>query len=136
MKRLAALLAVAVLAVLETGCLVQVTKVSDPGPIFRTARAEAERLVGRTGRPRELNILVFDPKDDELVRVSVPMWLVRKAERHAEWDDLEFGDDEVSDRVHRSLRGRVRLEDLEKAGLGTLIEVDEEDGEQVLIWLK
>jgi hypothetical protein len=28
------------------------------------------------------------------------------------------------------------VEDIEKAGLGTLIEVDEEDGEQVLVWLK
>lgn len=136
MKRLWALPAVALLAVVETGCLVQVTKMKDPRPIFETARAEAERYAGRPGRPKELNILVWDPSDDELVRVSVPMWLVRKAERHADWDEVELGDDDVSNRVHRSLRGRLRLRDLEGAGLGTLVEVDEEDGEQVLVWLK
>ena len=29
-----------------------------------------------------------------------------------------------------------RLRDLEKAALGTLVEVEEEDGEQVLVWLR
>jgi len=30
----------------------------------------------------------------------------------------------------------VRLEDLEKAGLGVLVEVEEEGGDLVLVWLK
>jgi hypothetical protein len=30
----------------------------------------------------------------------------------------------------------VRLEDVEKAGRGALVEVEEEDGDQVLVWLR
>ena len=34
------------------------------------------------------------------------------------------------------MKRHVRLRDLERAGLGLLVEVEEEDGEQVLLWLK
>jgi hypothetical protein len=131
--RRSAMLAVAVAALLETGCIVQVTKVSDPRPIFQQARLEAARHAGKAGPAREVNVLVYEPDEGELVRVSVPMWLVRKVEGHVDWDV----DDEDAGRVKRAFdRRRIRLEDIEKAGLGTLVEVEEEDGEQVLVWLK
>ena len=52
-----------------------------------------------------------------------------------DWDDIDVDDDDA-DHVKRVLKRRIRLEDIEKAGLGMLVEVDEEDGEQVLVWLK
>jgi hypothetical protein len=131
--RRAHFLAVVLAAVSQAACLVQITKVSDAGPVFEQARREAQRYQGRRGPARELNVLVFDPGDRQLVRVSVPMWIVRAADRRLDWEK-EIGDHHgrVAGRVHR----HVRLEDIEKAGLGILAEVEEEDGEQVLIWLK
>jgi hypothetical protein len=119
-------------AVLQAGCLVHVDRVSDPTPAFRDARAEALRVQGRPGPARELNVLVYDPDDREMVRVSVPMWLARKAAGHVEWDGLEGAEGDVARRLQR----RVRLQDIERAGLGILAEVDEEGGEQVLVWLR
>jgi hypothetical protein len=126
--------ALLVAGLLVSGCLVQITHVRDPQPIFREARAEASRYVGRPGPARQVNVLVWSPDDGELVRVSVPMWLVRRASRHADWDEIDVdGDDE---HVKRILKRRLRVEEIEKAGLGTLVEVEEEDGEQVLVWLR
>ncbi len=129
-------LAVAALSLGEAACLVQITHVTDPRPIFGEARAEAERLTGRPGRAHELNVLVWNRDDRELVRVSLPMWIVRKADRHIDWDDDAFdGDRRAKDHVREALR-HVRLEDLEKAGVGILAEVEEEGGDQVLVWLR
>lgn len=129
-------LAVATLSLGEAACLVQITHVTDPRPIFGEARAEAERVTGRQGRAHELNVLVWNHGDRQLVRVSLPMWIVRKAERHIDWDDDAFdGDRRAKDHVREALR-HVRLEDLEKAGVGILAEVEEEGGDQVLVWLR
>ncbi len=133
--RRSAILMVAVAALLETGCIVQITKVADPRPIFQQARLEAGRDAGKPGRAREVNVLVYEPDEGQLIRVSLPIWLVRKMEHHVDWDDIDV-DDEDAEHVKRVLKRRIRLEDIEKAGLGMLVEVDEEDGEQVLVWLK
>jgi hypothetical protein len=129
-------LAVAALSLGEAACLVQITHVADPRPIFGEARAEAERLTGRPGRAHELNVLVWNPGDRELVRVSLPMWIVRRAERHIDWHDEAFDPDRrTRDHVRNALR-HARLEDIENAGLGILAEVEEEGGDQVLVWLR
>ena len=135
--RRSAMLMVAVAALLETGCLVQMTKVDDPGPIFQQARLEASRYAGKTGRAREVNVLVYEPAERQLIRVSLPIWLVKKIEKHADKGDIDIDlDDDEADHVRSVLKRRIRIEDIEKAGLGTLVEVDEDDGEQVLVWLK
>jgi hypothetical protein len=134
MMRRSAVLMVALAALLETGCIVQVTKVADPRPIFQQARLEAARHAGRPGRAREVNVLVFDPGEGQLTRVSLPIWLVKKMEHHVDWDDIDVDDD--AEDVRRVLKRRIRVEDIEKAGLGMLVEVAEDDGEQVLVWLK
>ena len=129
-------LAVAILGgLLGTGCFVSVTHVSNPSAAFAEARAEAARFAGRPGPARSLQVLVYDPGDRELVRVSLPMWLVRKLEHEVDLDDGDW-DDQGGDKVRHALRGRISLRDLEKSALGTLIEVEEEDGEQVLVWLR
>ena len=136
MKR-AGILALIVAAASQAACLVQITRVKDAGPVFDQARRDAERYQGRRGPAHELNVLVFDPSEGELVRVSLPMWLVRSVERRVDWEkELAGQDGDHRDQVARHVRRHVRLEDLEKAGLGILAEVEEEDGEQVLIWLE
>jgi hypothetical protein len=137
--RRAAVLMVAAAAVLETGCLVQITKVADPGPIFQQARLEAGRYAGKPGRAREVNVLVYEPAEQQLIRVSLPIWLVKKIERHVDRGEIDLDmdlDDDEADHVKRVLKRRLRWEDIERAGLGPRVEVDEEDGEQVLVWLK
>ena len=126
-----------VLSLTGAGCLVQITHVSDPSAAFHEARLQAERLTGRPGPAHELNVLVWSPGDRELVRVSLPMWIVRKAERRIDWDDDDAfeGDRRAKDHVREALR-HVRLEDLEKAGVGILAEVEEEGGNQALVWLR
>jgi hypothetical protein len=133
----AGLLCVAVitLSLGQAACLVQMTHVSDPGPIFDVARAEAERLTGQKGRAHEVNVLVWEPDERQIVRVSVPMWIARRAARHIDRDDSDTQGDSAHDSVQNALR-RVRLEDIDKAGLGVLVEVAEPDGEQVLVWLR
>ena len=133
--RRSAILMVAMAALLETGCIVQITKVADARPIFQQARLEAGRYAGRPGRAREVNVLVYEPDEGQLIRVSLPIWLVKKMEHHVDWDDIDVDDDDA-EHVRRVLKRRLRMEDIEKAGLGMLVEVDEEDGEQVLVWLK
>jgi hypothetical protein len=129
-------LAVAALSLGEAACLVQITHVADPRPIFGEARAEAERLTGRPGRAHELNVLVWNHRDRELVRVSLPMWIVRRAEGRIDWHDEAFdADHRTTDHVRNALR-HARLEDIENAGLGILAEVEEEGGDQVLVWLR
>ena len=87
--------------------------------MFDAARREAEKAAGRTGRASQVNVLVYDPREQQLIRVSVPMWMAKKFDRH-----LEVGE------------RRIRLEDFARAGAGAFVEVDEDGGEQVLVWLK
>jgi hypothetical protein len=131
--------AVLLAAGVSAGCLIQVSHTTNADAAFREARAEATRLAGGSGRASQVNVLVFDPDDEKLVRIRVPMWLARKVYRIAEPDgelEIDFDDDDGDGDLARRLRGRVSLEELEKAGPGLLVEVDEDGGEQVLVWLR
>jgi len=125
MRRIGA--SVVILASLSLGaCLVEIHHLDDPGPAFARAHADADRLQGRAGHPHRVNVLVFDRDEQQLVRVSVPFWLARKMAKDGE---IDLG--EVDGHVHRHLR----LRDLEEAGLGVLVEVEEDEGDRVLVWL-
>lgn len=126
----------ALAALLGAGCLVQIDHVQDPRPHFEAARREAARLQGRKGPAHELNVLVYDADERKLVRVSLPMWLARKIERRIDWGEDQRGRGDHDDRVERAIRRHVDLREIEKAGLGLLVEVEDDDGEQVLVWLK
>ena len=76
-----------------------------------------------------MEILVYDRRDQQLVRVSLPMWVVEKMDD--EEIDIDLDDDAV-----KSVRSHLKLSELETAPLGPLVEVEEEDGDQVLVWLK
>lgn len=131
--RRAGLIGTLVAATLLAGCLVEVRKVDDPSAAFAEARAEAARVQGRSGRPGHVEVLVYDQADGRLVRASLPMWLVRKAEGR---DGLDLDLDDDCKEAAGEVRRHLRLEDLERAGLGVLVEAEEEDGDQVLVWLR
>jgi hypothetical protein len=122
-----ALVTALVAALLGTACLVEVHRVKDPSRDFENARAEALRAQRDGGRPGALVVLAYDPQDGELARIKVPLWLCKKMKGEFDLD----GDDPVE----RAL-GRLRWEDLERAGPGVLVEVEDGDGEQVLVWLE
>jgi hypothetical protein len=124
----------AVIALSQPACLVEVRHATDPQAAFREARAEAERYQGRPGPAHRINVLVFDPEEGTLVRVSVPMWLARKALGHIDLGGSESGR-ALERSVGQKLARRIRVEDLDDAGLGLLAEVEDDDG-QVLVWLR
>lgn len=126
--------AVALLGLVEAGCLVNITHVSDPTRAFARARDEAVRDGARRGRASHLNVLAWDPSDREMVRVSVPLWLVHNIEHDIDWDD-EGGEGHDHERWRRQM-GKLRWEDIERAGPGILLEVTEDEGDRVLVWLR
>jgi hypothetical protein len=133
MKR-AGVLSSLLVATLTAGCFVEVNHVDDPRPAFNRARAEAAAVAGHSGRAHQVNVLVYEPDDQQLVKVSIPLWIARKIAKHEGGETLL--DDEVGERVQRRLEHRLKLEDLEKAGRGTVVEVLDDDGSQVLVWLR
>jgi len=122
---------VALLAALQAGCLVEIHHLADPDLAFRAAREEATRDAGRHGRAHRLNVLVFDPDDGEVVRVSLPLWLARRVQGH-----IHLGGNGDDDALGRRLARNLRVEDLAAAGPAVIADVEEEDGGQVLVWLR
>jgi len=128
------ILGVAVAAIAGSGCLVHVDHVADPDRAFKEARREASQARRASGSPSRLNILAYDPDEEELVRVELPLWLAREA---CDDDDFEIDfDSGRHSRRARELRGRLTWKDIEDAGPGILLEVEEHDDERVLIWLR
>ena len=124
----------AALAALGAGCFVEISHVDDPRVEFAQARADATRLRGRPGPAHSLHVLAYDKDERELVKVSLPLWLVKKIAK-SEVGELDL-DGDVDGRLRGCLARHVRLEDLVKAGRGLLVEAEEEDGDQVLVWLR
>ena len=120
------------LPLLLGACLVDVRHVADPGPEFEKARAEVRDLASSPGPAKSVQVMAYDPGDQELVRVGVPLWIAHKAAGKDHEIDLE---DELDGKLRDRL-GRIRLDDLEKVGRGAMVEVEEEDGARVLVWLR
>lgn len=128
-------LLIAAVPLVLSGCLVEVKTVADPGPALARARAEVEELASRPGPAQSLQVVAYDPDERKLVRVGLPLWLVHKA---GDLDEMDLGDevgDELGQDLGRRLKG-VSLRDLEKVGRGALVEVEDDDGTRVLVWLR
>jgi hypothetical protein len=133
MVKMARLALLAALLLPAAGCFVEVRSVTDARAEIAQAKAEAQRLAEHPGRAHDLEVLVYDADEKKLIRARLPLWIVRKAaDRH----DLDFDlGEEVDSDLRDSLR-KVNLAELEKAARGTLIEVEEDDGAHVLVWLR
>jgi hypothetical protein len=89
-------------------------------------------LVKGTGTPPErieaLRVLVYDRYAGKLVRVSIPLWLLRMApSKHFSFLS-DSGIDMDSDRVN------LTLEDLERRGPGLILDQKDRRGSEVLVW--
>jgi len=133
---------IGMLALSTSGCLVNISTVSNPDRYFEEARRNAAAVAGRPGPAKELRVLVYDADERKLVRVEVPLSLVlRLAEREHD-DDFDLDDMDFChsggrgcDEARRKLR-KFRGKDLEKLPLGLLVEVNEDDGERVFVYLR
>ena len=78
---------------------------------------------------QSLRVLAYDPDDEKLVRISIPMWLLRLAPSSKRMSFLsENGVDFDSERVH------LTLEDLERRGPGLILDHKDRRGSLVLVW--
>ena len=133
----------AALTFTTVGCLVNVTHVSNPDRYFDEARRSARAVAGQDGPARELRLLVYDADERKLVRVEVPLSLVRRLADNEEFSwDFDFEDHDfchsgsrACSEARRKLR-KFRGRDLEKLPLGPLVEVTEDDGERVFVYLR
>jgi hypothetical protein len=110
-----------------------VKSVDDPAAAFADALAEARQLNGRSGPPQHLQILAFDDADRKLVRLRLPIWLLEDLDEDDLDLDVHWDDD--GEKLKRHVRKHLRLSEIEKTGLGVIVEIEERSGDRVLIWL-
>jgi hypothetical protein len=78
------------------------------------------------GRVERLSLMAWDPDEDRLVSVSLPMWLLRLG---GEGGRLRFGDEEID-----LGRANLTVADLERYGPGLILDHKDERGVRVLLW--
>ena len=76
--------------------------------------------------PEQINVLVFDPDDGRIVRVTIPFWLLR-LKVGGTTIDLNSGRMDLEDL-------KLSVEDLERFGPTLIIDHSARDGERVLVW--
>jgi hypothetical protein len=87
--------------------------------------------VRRTGPPLEsLRVLAYDENAGKIVRVSIPIWLLRMLPTR----NLSFLNDQGIDVDIDSDRVRLTIDDLERRGPGLVLAQKARHGSQVLIW--
>ena len=70
-----------------------------------------------------VHALIWNPREDKVVRLSLPFWLVRLTSR----GKLSLGDEFGRDLT-------ITAEDLERRGPGLILDHQEPGGERVLVW--
>lgn len=88
-------------------------------------RANTDRPSG-TIRPQTLVVMVFDPKDDKVVRMELPFWLLRLKSGGSRFS---LGSDDVD-----LAKLRLTVEDLERFGPTLILDHKDHKGAQVLVW--
>jgi hypothetical protein len=88
-------------------------------------RANTDRPAG-TVRPQTLNVMVFDPNGDKVVRMELPFWLLRLKSGGGHFS---MGSDDVD-----LAKLRLTVEDLERFGPTLILDHKDQKGAQVLVW--
>jgi hypothetical protein len=79
-----------------------------------------------TRRPETLEFMAFDPKDERVIRMDIPFWLLRLKMRGTRFD---VGGNNVD-----LAKLRLTVEDLERFGPTLILDHRDSDGTQVLLW--
>lgn len=97
---------------------------------IRDGRPQRVDSVGRAAssvKLQRMKILVWDPDDNHLARVTLPFWLLRLKTSPIEFGAYASG---IDDHDGSSLR----IEDLEAYGPGIVLEHTSSRGERLLVW--
>jgi hypothetical protein len=87
--------------------------------------AYTDRPAG-TQRPQTLNFMAYDPRDDRVVRMDLPFWLLRLKMRG---NRIDLGNSNVD-----FAKLRITIEDLERFGPTLILDQKDLNGSRVLIW--
>jgi hypothetical protein len=91
------------------------------------AVVEREPSEEHPGDVSSLHVMVWDPHEDKVVRVTMPFWIVRlTGDRPL---NVQAGDSRL--RINRL---RVSARDIERLGPGLILDHVERSGERILIW--
>lgn len=97
----------------------------------RFVRANTDRPAG-SPRPDAMHVMVFSAKDDKVVRMSIPFWLLRlkgPGSRIALGGQIDLGNGDLDLK-----RMNITVEDLERYGPTLIIDHSTPRGDRVLVW--
>src|SRR5262249_41507230 len=77
-----------------------------------------------TRKPETLNVMAFDAKEEHVVRVDIPFWMLR-LKSHGTF--VGSGDIDLQ-------KLRLTVEDLERFGPTLIVDHKDENGSRVLVW--
>jgi len=106
----------------------------DVQPLFELDKDEKPRvtrtlseLPTSTSRPKDLVIMAWDPSDERLAKITLPLWMLRLGHRN-----LEIQSDSGFDFNRLDLD----VDELERVGPQLVFDFRTSDGERVLIWTR
>ena len=79
-----------------------------------------------TKRPESLNIMAFDARQEHVVRIDIPFWMLRLKARGT-LVDVGSGNIDLQ-------KLRLTVEDLERYGPTLIVDHHDVDGSRVLVW--
>jgi hypothetical protein len=95
-------------------------------PQYTAAAVTARASAGERAQLDRLHVLVWDPEEEKLSRISLPFWLLRMKSDPIRIGSYASGlDDGGVD---------LRPEDIEKYGPGVILDTALEHGHRVLLW--
>lgn len=95
-------------------------------PQYTSAAATSRANAGEGAHLDTLQVLVWDPDEERLARISLPFWLLRMKSDPIRIGSYASGlDDGGVD---------LRAEDIEKYGPGVILDTATADGQRVLVW--
>jgi len=92
---------------------------------FRVNRPPEQRAPGKIST---LHIFAWGPRDGKIVRLDLPVWLLRLKSSSGYWHSSWRGDEFNFDDMH------LTVEDIERNGPGLILDFEGRRGERVLLW--
>ncbi|UCC39148.1 MAG: hypothetical protein JSV96_15290 [Candidatus Aminicenantes bacterium] len=113
-----------------------IENVKSPDRYFKKAYGQIEeihrRYPDRERRPDTIQILIYEEKENKIVKVSTPIWLANGCLDLGMWAAEKEGEINFEGRYDFDWSD---IRDLSRIGSGLLVEIEDEKN-KVLIWLK
>lgn len=106
----------------------QIPLVEVDGDDWSQPRFHRDELDPDQPRLESLHILVYNPREERLVRLAIPFWLLRLGKHNSEIKIAPDRGDIDFDRLN------LTVDDLEREGPGLVLDHQSSDGERVLVW--